>query len=472
MKILLKCAMVIVLMSVAQPVEAQLLKKLKNKVEKKLERKAEEKIDKTIDKTIDDVTSEKKKDTPKSSEEAEKSLEIANPNADYGDVILTHSNTFGAVKIPEVGKIKATQTNSQWHFTGSWWSHDADIHDGFVLTIPTEANLRHDAEVDTKAVKRSFKIPEEATLKLSYDPELLHYEVSEDNFKKAVSDNYQSYTVSKGQVTIDVLTEGDIQISFDGKVSLKQSKRQSATSEAYDETYFESTVIGAIDAKSPEFFDQTSVVKTETTKETGWSGSEQHEINTTAIPGVYQFTFETKVKVTNLDQTDETYKMSYLLHPNEKYMGLMVDMSDYAEQEMQGESVIVMDDGNTHIFVDTAGMKMQMSQDMMGGQQMQNPADQMEHYDYSKIKKTGKTKTILGATCYEYVMSDSDVKMTLWVAPEINLPNWFVQNDAVLKGHILEYTIASKDGNMKSETIAINDNIQKTINPKDYKKMF
>lgn len=469
MKTLVKYVIVLMLFSAVQPVEAQLLKKLKNKVEKKLERKAEEKIDKTIDKTIDDATSEKKKDTPEPSEEAKKSLEMASSNADYGDVIITHSNTFGAVQITEVGKVKATQSNSEWHITGSWWSHDADIHDGFVLTIPTEANLRHDVEADTKDVKRSFKIPEEATLKLSYDPDLLYYEDSGDDFKKAVSNNYQSYNVSKGQVTIDVLTEDNIQISFDGKVSLKKINSQSATSE----TYFESTVIGGIDAESPEFFNQTSVVKTEETNETEWSGSEGHDTTTTAIAGVYQFTFQTKVKVTNIDDANETYKMSYLLNPNEKYMGLVVDMSDYAEEEeMQGESVIVMDDGNTHIFVDTAGMKMQMSQDMMGGQQMHNPADQMENYDYSQIKKTGKIKTILGATCHEYVMSDSDVKMTLWVAPEIDLPNWFIQNDKVLKGHIMEYTIESKEGNMKSETIAINDNIRKTINPKDYKKMF
>ncbi|WP_179351231.1 DUF4412 domain-containing protein [Winogradskyella vidalii] len=472
MKTLLKYAIILMLFSAVQPVEAQLFKKLKKKVEKKLEQKAEAKIDKTIDKTIDDVTSEKKKDTPKSSDEPEKSLEIASSTADYGDVILTHANTFGAVQIAEVGKIKATQTNSQWRFTGSWWSHDADIHDGFVLTIPTEANLRHDAETDTDGVKRSFKIPEEATLKLSYDPDLLHYEDSGDDFKKAVSDNYQSYNVSKGQVTIDVLTEGAIQISFDGKVSLKKILRHSANSEDYSETYFESTVIGGIDAESPEFFNQTSVVKTEDSNESGWSGSEQQNTNSTAVAGVYQFTFETKVKVTNIDDANETYKMSYLLNPNENYMGLMVDMSDYSDEEMEGESVIVMDDGNTHIFVDTAGMKMQMSQNMMGGQQMQNPTDQMANYDYSKIKKTGKTKTILGATCYEYVMSDSEVKMTLWVAPEINLPNWFIQNDAVLKGYIMEYTIQSKDGNMTSETIAINDNIDKTINPKDYKKMF
>ena len=96
----------------------------------------------------------------------------------------------------------------------------------------------------------------------------------------------------------------------------------------------------------------------------------------------------------------------------------------------------------------------------------------MAKYDYSNIKKTGKTKTVLGANCEEYVMTDNSVKMELWVAPDIDLPNWFVQNQDILKGHIMEYTISSKDGNMKSETMAINDNISKTINPKDYRKMF
>jgi len=62
--------------------------------------------------------------------------------------------------------------------------------------------------------------------------------------------------------------------------------------------------------------------------------------------------------------------------------------------------------------------------------------------------------------------------MNFWVAPSINLPNWFIQNKEVLNGHIVEYTIVSKDGTMKSETIAINDHISKTINPQDYKKMF
>lgn len=186
---------------------------------------------------------------------------------------------------------------------------------------------------------------------------------------------------------------------------------------------------------------------------------------------IYKFTHETIAEITS-SEDNRTYKMSYLLNPDESYVGMMADMSEYSDEELDGESVIVMDNGKTHIFVETNGMKIRMSPDMMGGQQMQNPTDQMADYDYTHLKKTGNTKTVLGAKCYEYTMSDKDVKMNLWVAPEINLPNWFIQNQKVLKGHILEYTIISKDGNMTSKTIAINDNILKEINPKDYKKMF
>ena len=37
--------------------------------------------------------------------------------------------------------------------------------------------------------------------------------------------------------------------------------------------------------------------------------------------------------------------------------------------------------------------------------------------------QTGKTKTILGTTCHEYTMSDDETKITMWVAPDIQLPN-------------------------------------------------
>ena len=380
-------------------------------------------------------------------------------------------------KFQKLGKIKATQSKTQWTFNGSWWSHEADIHDGFFLTVLTEDNLRQDTETDTdtKDIKRTFKIPEEATLKLSYDPDLLYYVDNDDDFKRAVSDNYQTYDVSKGEVTIDVLTEGAIQVTFKGNVTLRKVIRQQANTDKYTEDYFESSINGAIDGTNVDYFKNSTVLKKTPKEETAEAHtpniSNTSNTSNTATPGIYMFTHETIVKVTSLND-NKTYKMSYLLNPNTKYMGIKADMSEYSEEEIEGESIIVMDNNNAHIFVETQGMKMQLSQNMMGGNQVQNPTDQMANYDYSNLTKTGQTKTILGAKSYEYKMQDDTVKMTLWVAPSVNLPNWFVQNNEVLNGHIMEYTINSKDGNIKSEVIAINDNVSKTINPKAYRKMF
>ncbi|WP_179009112.1 DUF4412 domain-containing protein [Winogradskyella forsetii] len=458
MKTLFKYTIILLVVCFSQNSEAQLLKRLKNKISNKVETK----IEQAADKAIDSLGTKKTKN--------ENTKTKVNSKATSGSVVITHSNTYGSVNIPEVKKIKAERANDTYNFSASWWTHDADIHDGFYLSIKTQHDLRHDTN-KAKNVKRTFKIPEEATLKLSYDPSLPYYKKSDDDFKRAVSDNYQTYDVSKGEVTIDVLSEETIQISFNGRVSLRKVQRPKTNSDDYSESFYEATIKGGIDGESPQFTNNTSIKVAESTTKSDENYTINQLPNNTAKPGTYLFTYETKVKVTTSEQ-DRSYKMSYLLNPNENYMGIMVDMNEYSDEEMAGESIIVIDEGNSHIFVDAQGMKMQMSQNMMGGQQMQNPTDQMMNYDYTKLNKTGKTKTILGAICYEYTMSDNSVKMNFWVAPDVNLPNWFIQNNDLLKGHIMEYTIESKDGIMTSETIAINDNISKMINPKDYKKMF
>lgn len=186
--------------------------------------------------------------------------------------------------------------------------------------------------------------------------------------------------------------------------------------------------------------------------------------------GVYQFDVETEVLLTSSDD-NKSYKMSYLLSNDANYMAIKADMSEYSDQEMAGESLIVMDNGEAHIFVETQGMKIRMSPNMMNDQ-MENPVDQMANYDYSGLTKTGKSKIILGATCYEYVMTYKKDKISMWIAPEVKLPNWFAQNNELVDGHIMEYTLETKDGKMTSTTTAINENISRTVNPKDYRKMF
>jgi hypothetical protein len=352
---------------------------------------------------------------------------------------------------------------------GSWVTMSADIQDGYVLVIPNGQDLLFNGD-EPKKEQIKLRIPQDAQLELSYDPVYDPKFEDENGYASAVTKDYQSYNIESGEVTIDVFSKDNFQLSFSGEVQLvtRTENPNKNSEERYLLSYSPASVSGMVDVGPVNFVDlRTSSKKNSKSSETPKISDSPFQGD---APGVYQFTFETKVKITSIEE-NETYNMSYLINPSVEYIGLKTDMSEYSDEEMAGESIVVMDGDNVHIFVETQGMKMQMSQNMMGGQQ-QNPTDLMADYDYSNITKTGNTKTILGATCYEYVMAEKDVKMNLWVAPSISLPNWFIKNNEVIKGHIMEYTITSKDGNMKSETIAIYDNINQTINPKDYKKMF
>ena len=111
MKSICKWGLLIVFLISYQTTDAQLFKKLKDKVEKKLERKAEEKLDKKIDEKIEDITSEKKKKKSKKKNKKNRKTEsIPNEipkNKDFGDAIITHSNTFGGVQISEIRQNKS-----------------------------------------------------------------------------------------------------------------------------------------------------------------------------------------------------------------------------------------------------------------------------------------------------------------------------------------------------------------------------
>jgi hypothetical protein len=450
-----------------QNADAQIFNKIKKRAKEKakqIENKVVDKLDKKADKTINDAL--EGKEEANSNETDTKKVE------DFGDVIIKHSKKFGSVQITETSKVKVSKTNSGYRITGNWWSHEADIYDGFIVTIKTDKNLKHDTEEAKNRGRQIFKIPEEATIKLGYDPQLPYNKKPENGFKRAVTDDYQNYDISKGEIAIDVLSDETIQLSFSGKVTLREVIRK-ANIDEYTETFFEASVTGGIDSKTPKFTNEQTITKNKDNQNTSNSGTVTipTNTNTTATPGTYQFTHEAVTEISVPDQK-RSYKMSYLLNPNAAYIGIKADISEYSEAEMNGESIVIMDKGNAHIFVETAGMKMRMSSGMMGQQGMKNPTDQMENYDYTKLQKTGNTKTILGATCYEYAMADTNAKINFWVAPSIKLSNWFMQNTGVLDGYIMEYTVQSKEGNMTSKTIAINDNISKIINPKEYKKMF
>lgn len=484
MKNLIRITSLFLMMFCLQNVEAQFLKKLKDKVnekinqveqqvENKIENKIDEKVDKTVDETVDGVFDiGKKKKTSKQEDDVKNQEQTLNENKTYGSTIIKHNNDFGSVNIEEISQIKVERSNDGYTFYGSWRSHEVDIFDGFRLDINSKENLRNDE--NNTITKNTFKIPEEASLKLAYDPQLPYYEESSDDFKRGVSDDYQNYDVNSGSVTLDVLDANNIQISFSGNVTLKKIERNSQSTDDYTESFYSANITGAFDGEAPQFINNSSITNNNASSSN--SGSTNSDVmdsyaSVEEAKGIYKFTYETVVEITAPDQ-DRKYKMSYLLNPNAKYMAMKADVSEYSEGEMDGESLIVLDGDQTFVFVNTSGMKIQMSSAQMGNQQASNPTDQMENYDYNQLQKTGRTKTILGASCYEYVMNDNQNSIQMWVAPEVNIPNWFMMNTEYIEGYIMEYTIDSPEGKATSTTIEINDNISKIIKVSEYKKMF
>lgn len=446
-KILKSLFCLLLFSSIASSSEAQIFKKLERKINQKLNRKIDQKIDKEIDKAFE----------PKEESKVQSS----------GSAIVRHENSFGSISIEELSQPVVERNNEGYNIYLSWRSHEVDVFDGLSLQIKTDKNIRHD---ESKSGNRfTFNIPDEATLKLGYDPQLPYYKKDHDNFKRGISDDYQDFYFLKGEVTVDVLDADNIQISFTGEANFKKRSREG---DQVNESFYMSSLTGAFDATQPLF--RNNITKKNSSDEssavTSWDDMVPTEETSTSTPGSYRFTFQTDVLV-SVPEENEEYKISYLLNPDAKYTAIKANLNDY-DANSDGSSIIVLDGDDSHIFVETAGMKIQMSQNAMQGKSPVNPAEEMAQYDYSKIKKTGNTKTILGALCYEYTLNSEEAEIILWIAPEVEIPNWFIQNGPFSDGHIMEYSMTSEEGTMTSKVIAIHDNISQTINAKDYKKMF
>lgn len=428
--------------------QGQILKRLKRKIERKIENKIERKVDKTIDDAIEgDIKKEQPKETPKGPvlHEAE--------DKDFGDVNI-ESNKHESIGIGKIGKVRVFQNGNTYRISGSWWTHSADIPDGFTLEIKNASSLKS----EDNPQKTKFRIPEDATLHLAYDPSMPHFKPAVDNKKQAVTDQYISYNISQGVVSIYQLDDNTIHFGFSGEDGLK----------------------GSLQGQSPEFIIEESSAKKNQQSDQQATPNLDFLSNMSSGPsatGTYNFSYEFVNEITT-DQDKETYKVSYLFNANEDYFGMKVNMSDYSEEEMSGETIIVYDDGNSFIFVDAQGMKIQMSAAAMESQQQAMPTDQMANYDYSDIKKTGATKTILGYTCHEYTLTDQSNKIMMWVAPDFKIPNWFTtqQNKTDqqigIEGYCLEYNVESKDGNMTMKTVRINEKANVKVVGSDYRKMF
>lgn len=147
--------------------------------------------------------------------------------------------------------------------------------------------------------------------------------------------------------------------------------------------------------------------------------------------------------------------------------------------DLENEAAIMIDPSdNTAKVMSLSFMKKMMKQE---------PTDES---DTAEMTKTGETKTINGYTCHQYIITDEDLKVDAWFAPEVN----FDYNDYLSglnkmfgnkksnatsllnegQGYVMEMTMFNKGEKQTEMKITELSEIPTTINMSDYtiQKMF
>lgn len=202
----------------------------------------------------------------------------------------------------------------------------------------------------------------------------------------------------------------------------------------------------------------------------------------------YTFSAYAKVKMT-MDGGKETVTMKYHFPENEPYVGIeYLDIS--STEEMTSDVFTIMDIKNKQVItlMTQNGQKMGVSINI-DPEVWKDYAE--ENSDVTSeditIEKTGRTKEILGYTCYEYKMVTPDGNGTIWITDETDLSIGKAlmgmqmsqkgqkgKQASVLPsdyptGAMLEMEFTSTDGeHMLMTTTEINENSSKTVSTTGY----
>jgi hypothetical protein len=450
---------------------AQFWKKLKKKAQEKIsktEDKLLNKIDEKTDKVIDSSLEGRNKNSKKSSKVKEDSTK------DYGDFSISHTTKYGNVTVDKLGRTKIIKQGNELELSGSWWSHSADIHDGYVLV------LKNGISIDEINTKGKFFIPSEATLKLSYDPSLPNKVKSTDGFARAVTKDYQTYSLTKGEVTIYIQKDKKVEFSFSGEAEITTSVTENEN-EDYIKTKATSMVLGTFNTIEPEFLiTKVKKIKKKRINDTSISESDKKALleklsPTVNIPSSFSFNKKIEVEITN--NRGEKYPMEFLLGSYPDIYGISVASK---EMQGQGEVIMVMTPKSSTAFMNVAGMKMKKSTSLeqMGNQY--NMTDKMPKGSDFEYQKTGKTKTILGFACHEYKVdynyTNSKGSASFWVSKDFPIQNVEMPmlgmklNNTYLQGFVLELNSFHQRENWTIKVIQVSDK-NVSINTSQYKNM-
>jgi len=451
--------------------DAQLWKRLKKKAKEKLKKtedklvnKLDKKTDKVLDSTLDGKGKRKEKDL-KEKTKGKTGKDLIS-GGDFGDATLTHSAKYGVVSIAELRKAKVQKEGDLFRITGNWITTGVDVFDGYYIELKS-------TNIEELKTKKSFNIPNEAVLRLGYDP------VDKSTYKGESSGEGQSYDVESGTLSVTFIQDQKVDISFSGNATLKKAVASNSTS-SDEYSYIETpiTISGTINTTSPEY----SIMKTNGKRN---SSGVRNNANTdvvanprnptTNIPG--SFSFDKKLNVEVIDERGDSYPIDILLGDYSDIYGMQV-----AAKEMQGQGnvIIVNTPKNSTMFMDVAGMKMKKTTKLEELGAQYDASDNLPDGADFSYKKTGNTKTIAGYSCEEYKVEYSYVNnngsASLWVSKDFSIQNMqlpmlgMTLNNPYYSGFVMEMNMTN---NGKTNTIRVTDvsNISLNINTSAFKKM-
>jgi len=174
-----------------------------------------------------------------------------------------------------------------------------------------------------------------------------------------------------------------------------------------------------------------------TTESNDQVSGDEGKLNTAPPPDIetsYHFTQKIVYKMRSEDKKDGTNTLEYILWfpDNENYMATQMGEMTMEEngQEKTGESIqmfSIMDNKNLAMITIMEEQKMAQIIPMEGvteaaKEKMEESIEEGKS-EQPDVKKTGRTKKIIGYTCYEYVTSSVDGDATFWLTDEVEMLN-------------------------------------------------
>lgn len=435
---------------------AQLWKKLKKKAQQKLENK----IEKEADKKVDSILYGKKKT---SKTEVPKTNTVNNRLKSYGSASINHTNLYGSFSVNDLSKTKVNKQGKKVTITGSWRTSDADVFDGYILTINNVENI---GDLKNKTVK----IPQEATLKLAYNALVKGKYIYERGQEYAP----QNFEVIAGTATITFHKDNNVSLNFSGEVKLDNHKD--------NEDFVNNTpavINGMINTTEPEYTITKEIKTKEKDAVDTLSEDEKMAIFSKAVPTVNipsTFSFNKSIELKMTDDRGDSQNIVFLTGSYPDIYGISV-----SAEEMQGQEMLVVNTPKSStMFMNMAGMKIKKSTSLAQMGNQFNMEDKLPEEGDFEYKKTGKTKTIIGYLCEEikvdYDYTNSKGSVSFWVSEDFPIQNKALpmlgmkMNNPYFSGFVLEMNSNHQGKEFTMQVVSISDK-SVNINTNDYKKM-